>query len=111
MSVQDYQQETDSQSLVHLRVSVAKMEGMLTQALTDQGARITRIEAETAAILIRLSEKGKALASHEERISANTVRIHELEEDNDQLGAKVLAGIGALVAVASLVIQFTPLGQ
>jgi hypothetical protein len=100
--------ETDSDSIVHLRVSVARMEGMLTQALTDQGTRLTKAEADLVIVHGRLGEKGKLLATHSERIQSNTERIHDLEEARDGTTARVVAVIGAVVAAASLALQFLP---
>lgn len=98
--------ETDSESIVHLRVSVARMEGMLQQALTDQSARITKLEADNITVHNRLNEKGKAIAMHGERIKSNSDRIHELEEDNQGMHGRVVGTIGAIVASAALIISF-----
>jgi hypothetical protein len=100
--------ETDSESIVHLRVSVARMEGMLTQALTDQGARLTKAEADLVVVHGRLGDKGKLLATHTEQIRSNAERIEDLENRNDGQSARVVAIIGACVAIASLVFDFTP---
>lgn len=102
--------ETDSASLVAVRVSVAKMEGMLTQALSDHGTRIANSEAEIVKIHGRLSEKGKLLATHNEQISSNRDRIKDLEEANDASVARVIAVAGVVVAAASFVFQFLPFG-
>jgi hypothetical protein len=103
--------ETDSESIVHLRVSVARMEGMLTQALTDQGARLTKAEADLVVVHGRLGDKGKLLATHTEQIASNRTRIEDLENRNDGQGARALAILAGVVGVASLVVQFTPIGN
>lgn len=92
-------------SLHELRVSVARMEGMLSQALTDQSQRITRAEADIGSINVRLNDKAKVIATHGERIKANSDRIHELEEDKQGFHGRVLGTIGAIVAAAALIVS------
>jgi len=103
--------ESDTASLVAVRVSVAKMEGMLTQALSDHGTRISNTEAEVVKIHGRLSEKGKLLATHTEQINSNRDRIEDLEEANDASVARLIAVGGVVVAAASFVFQFLPFGK
>jgi len=128
--------ESDTASLVAVRVSVAKMEGMLTQALSDHGTRISSLEAGQVAIHARLAEKGKLLATHTEQITSNRERIEDLEDHDksdqvathteqlqahtyrikgledakDATTARLIAVAGVVVAAASFVFQFLPFG-
>ena len=118
--------ESPGDSITLLRVAVARMEGMLTQALSDQGTRLTKAEAEITAVHGRLSEKGKLLASHTERIESNHDRIIELERRQELCAPKhrleelerkqenavprtvavfspIIAGVALIVGIAQLI--------
>jgi hypothetical protein len=81
--------------LTLVRLDVAEMKGMLGQALSDHGQRITNLESDNIAIHGRLSDKGKTLARHDER-------INDLEQDNDARLGRILGTLGAVVGVLGL---------
>lgn len=105
-------QQTDDHQLqppgiVGLQVAVAEMKGMLHQALSDQGQRITKLEADMTVVHGRLGDKGKLLATHTERIQSNHDRIEDLEDrqqgavsKNTTVVAVVLAAAGLLIGLA-----------
>lgn len=82
-------------ALTRVRLDVAEMKGMLTQALHDHGSRISNLETDNLAIHGRLSDKGKLLARHDER-------IEDLENDRDAFHGKVLGVVGAIVGLVGL---------
>ena len=81
---------------------------MLTQALTDQGQRLTRVEGDVVAIHTRLNEKAKKIATHEEQIKSNSGRIEDLEDSRDGAQNRFLAILAGIVGTASFVFQFLP---
>jgi chromosome segregation ATPase len=100
-----------AEDLIILRVTVARMEGMLTQALTDQSVRMTKAETEISALRDglstvhnRLGEKGKMLATHTERIQSNHDRIEDLEDRQQAAMPRTVAVIGPVVAAAALLL-------
>lgn len=96
--------QAEPEGIVALQVSVAEMKGMLHQALSDQGQRITKIEADVGTIHGRLSDKGKMLATHTEQISSNRDRIEDLEHAQQGAVSKNTAIIACVLAAAGLVI-------
>jgi hypothetical protein len=83
--------------LTLVRLDVAEMKGMLGQALSDHGQRITNLETDNTTIHARLSDKGNALARHDER-------IQDLENDNSARQGRVLGILGAVVGFGGLVL-------
>lgn len=82
-------------ALTLVRLDVAEMKGMLGQALSDHGQRITNLESDNIAIHARLSDKGKTLARHDER-------IEDLEHDNDARTGRILGTLGAIAGLGAL---------
>lgn len=101
--------EANGDDLVMLRVSVARMEGMLTQALTDQSQRVTKVEADVGVIHGRLSEKGKLLATHSEKIQQNHDRIEDIEERQKAAMPRTVAVIAPVIAAAALIVSLAQL--
>lgn len=89
---------SDDEQLIQTRLDVAEMKGMLTQALSDHGQRISNLEADARQKDIRLGEKAKRLAGHEERIK-------DLEDDNSARMGRVLGVLGSIIAAAALVVS------
>jgi CII-binding regulator of phage lambda lysogenization HflD len=106
--MQHDEQQLQPPGIVGLQVAVAEMKGMLHQALSDQGQRITKLEADMTVVHGRLGDKGKLLATHTERIQSNHDRIENLEDQqqgavsrNTAITAVILAALGFIVSVAS----------
>lgn len=94
----------NDEQTVKLQIAVARMEGMLHQALMDQGKRISNIEAELGKVNGMLSEKGKMLATHAEQIRSNYDRIGDLENKQHNAASKNAAVIAVVVAAAGLLL-------
>lgn len=77
-----------------LRVSVARIEGMLTATLARHDQRLDQHEGTLNDHGRRLDEKGKDLARHDER-------LNDLEEDNSARWGRV-TGILALLISAGV---------
>lgn len=78
-----------------LRISVARIEGMLTATLSRQDQRLNQHEGTLTQHEGRLNEKGKTLARHDERIT-------DLEEDSAAQWGRVTGVFALLVAVAGV---------
>ncbi len=88
--------------LTQLRIDVAEMRGMLSQALSDHGQRITGIEADNRTLHGRLSDKGKTLATHAEHFTAVDKAIYDLEQANLGFAARVALIIGSVAGLGGL---------
>jgi len=97
------EQQMQPPGIVGLQVAVAEMKGMLHQALSDQGQRITKLEADMTTVHGRLGDKGKLLATHTERIQSNHDRIEDLEKQQENAGSKNLAIGGFILAAFGVV--------
>lgn len=86
--------------LVQVRVDVAEMRGMLSQALSDHGQRISNIEVDNRVLHGRLSDKGRILATHDEKIIGVERAVNALENNRIGMPAKV----GIFVAMATGII-------
>lgn len=85
-----------------LRISVARIEGMLTGTLARHDQRLDQHEGTLVQHEARLTEKGNTLARHDERIK-------DLEEDNDARWGRVTGILGLLVAAGVALFNiFTP---
>lgn len=98
----------ESNDIMQTRLDVAEMKGMLTQALTDHGNRLSHLEGDNVSIHSRLGEKGKMLATHSEQIKNAEKAINVLENDNRSRRANGFALIAILIAGASLLLEFIP---
>ena len=77
-----------------LRISVARIEGMLTATLARHDQRLDQHEGTLNQHGRRLDDKGKTLARHDER-------LNDLEEDNSARWGRVTGVLALLVAAAS----------
>lgn len=85
-----------------LRISVAKIEGMLTATLARHDQRLDQHEGTLDQHGRRLDEKGKTLARHDERIK-------DLEEDNSARWGRVTGIVALLIAAGgTFFTMFTP---
>lgn len=75
-----------------LRISVARIEGMLTATLARHDQRLDQHEDTLKQHESRLNEKAKTLARHDERVS-------DLEEDSAAAWGRVTGVLALLVAV------------
>lgn len=89
-------------AITALQVQTAEMKGMLHQALSDQGQRITKLEADMTVVHGRLGDKGKLLATHTERIQSNHDRIEDLEQAQQGAVSKNTAVVAVVLAAGSL---------
>lgn len=78
-----------------LRISVARIEGMLTATLARHDQRLDQHEGTLNQHEVRLNEKGKTLARHDER-------LNDLEEDSAALWGRVLGILALLVSGAAV---------
>ena len=108
--MQQQQMQQLQQLVTALQVSTAEMKGMLHQALTDQGQRVTKLEADMTVVHGRLGDKGKLLATHTEQIGSNRERIEDLEQaqqgavsKNAAIVAVVLAAGGFILTLARMI--------
>lgn len=92
----------EDDALTATRLDVAEMKGMLKQALSDHGQRIANLEKDNMTLHARLSDKGKALATHSEKIGGLERAVNDLETDNDARMGKILGIIGGVVGLAGL---------
>ena len=83
--------ETDAD----LRISVARIEGMLTATLARHDQRLDQHEGTLDQHGRRLEEKGKLLARHDERLK-------DLEEDNSARWGRVTGLIALIVTAGGL---------
>lgn len=74
-----------------LRISVARIEGMLTATLARHDQRLDQHEDTLKQHEARLNEEAKLLSRHDERVK-------DLEEDNDARWGRVTGILGLLVA-------------
>lgn len=85
-----------------LRISVARIEGMLTATLARHDQRLDQHEGTLTQHEVRLNEKGKTLARHDER-------INDLEEDSAVAWGRVTGVLALLVSAAAVIWNiFTP---
>lgn len=84
-----------------LRISVARIEGMLTATLSRHDQRLDQHEGTLTQHGHRLDEKGKTLARHDER-------INDLEEDNSARWGRVTGIVALLIAAGGLVFNLLP---
>ncbi|WP_282845857.1 hypothetical protein [Microbacterium oxydans] len=75
-----------------LRISVARIEGMLTATLARHDQRLDQHEGTLNQHEMRIGEKGKMLARHDER-------INDLEEDSAAQWGRVMGVLALLVSV------------
>lgn len=87
-----------------LRISVARIEGMLTATLARHDQRLDQHENTLNQHLTRLNEKGKLLARHDERISSNLARIEDLEDDNSARLGRILGVLALIVSAAGVLL-------
>lgn len=78
-----------------LRVSVARIEGMLTATLARHDQRLDQHEGTLDQHGRRLDEKGKTLARHDER-------LNDLEEDNSARWGRTTGILALLVSAAGV---------
>jgi hypothetical protein len=97
--------QAEPEGIVALQVSVAEMKGMLHQALSDQGQRITKLESDMTTVHGRLSDKGKTLATHTEQIGSNRDRIEDLEQAQQGAVSKNTAIIACVLAAGGLILS------
>lgn len=83
------QDETD------LRISVARIEGMLTATLARHDQRLDQHEGTLTQHGNRLNEKGKTLARHDERIK-------DLEDDSSARWGRVTGVLALLISAGSV---------
>lgn len=81
------QNETD------LRISVARIEGMLTATLARHDQRLDQHEGTLNQHGARLNDKGKTLARHDERLK-------DLEDDNAGRTGRVVGVISLIISGA-----------
>lgn len=86
----------DAANHVDLRISVARIEGMLTATLARHDQRLDQHEGTLTQHGARLDDKGKTLARHDER-------LNDLEEDNSARWGRVTGLIALLVAGGSTI--------
>ena len=85
-----------------LRISVARIEGMLTATLARHDQRLDQHEGTLMQHGTRLDEKGKTLARHDER-------LNDLEEDNSARWGRVTGVLALLVSAGGfLYVLITP---
>jgi uncharacterized protein (DUF3084 family) len=82
-----------------LRISVARIEGMLTATLARHDQRLDQHENTLSQHDQRLNDKGKLIARHDERIASNLGRIEDLESNNSSRFTRFLASSGVLIAI------------
>lgn len=87
-----------------LRIEVAEMRGMLSQALSDHGQRLVDLENDNRVIHGRLSDKGKTLATHTEQISGLQKAVNAIEQNRIGAFARVGIVLGACTGIAGLML-------
>lgn len=92
--------------LMATRLAVAKIEGMLTVVISNNDNRIKSLEESRIAHEIRLNDKAKTIARHDERIEDLEGDIAEAKNDTRAKEAKSLAfgslALGAVVAIIAI---------
>ncbi len=78
-----------------LRISVARIEGMLTATLARHDQRLDQHENTLTQHGVRLDDKGKTLARHDER-------LNDLEEDSAAQWGRVLGVLALLVSAGAV---------
>jgi hypothetical protein len=87
---------SEGDNLLQTRLDVAEMKGMLSQVVSNHNERLAAHDKELDVHEMRLNEKARTIARHDERIKG-------LEEDSNARQGKVLGIIGSVVAVFGLV--------
>lgn len=83
-----------------LRISVARIEGMLTATLARHDQRLDQHENTLNQHGMRLDDKGKTLARHDERLS-------DLEEDSSARWGRTTGVLALIVAAAGALYTMT----
>lgn len=82
-----------------LRISVARIEGMLTATLARHDQRLDQHEGTLTQHGSRLDEKGKTLARHDER-------LNDLEEDSSARWGRVTGVLALLTSAGALLLAY-----
>lgn len=90
--------------LTLVRLDVAEMKGMLGQALSDHGQRLSNIETDNIAIHGRLTDKGKRIERHDERLDGIDEDVVELKAANNSRSTRVLGVLGAVAGLGALLL-------
>jgi hypothetical protein len=93
---------TDSDDAVmHTRLDVAEMKGMLTQLVSAHAERIHAAEVRLSAHEVRLNEKKAQIARHDER-------IQDLEDDNSGRWGRVMGVLGLIASGIAIFVSWLP---
>lgn len=84
-----------------LRISVARIEGMLTATLARHDQRLDQHEGTLMQHGGRLEEKGRTLARHDERLS-------DLEEDSSGRWGRTTGILAIIIAAAGVLFNVLP---
>lgn len=95
------EQDTD---LVAVRIQVAEMHGMLTQALGDHGQRLTALEQEQAVLHGRITTKRAVISTHAEQISGLQQAVNKLENARLSMLGRVGIVLASCTGVGGMIL-------
>lgn len=98
-------ESTDSNTIGQVRVDIGRLEGMLSQVISDYGRRITDAEVAHRQLRVDLTavndNLGARLAEVNTRVVKNTENVSELRTDITEINFKQNATLGRAMAVLS----------
>lgn len=91
-----------NEPIVDLQITVARMEGMLSQALSDQGNRILNAETNIGAINTRIGATSEIVSTHGEKIVNVERDINEIKDKQNSFWAKLWPPLALIVTALAL---------
>lgn len=91
-----------NEPIVDLQITVARMEGMLSQALSDQGNRILNAETNLGTLNTRVSATSEVVSSHGEKIVGVERDIAEMKEKQNSFWTKVWPPLALILTALAL---------
>ena len=92
----------EDEPLTKLRIDVAEMRGMLSQALGDHGQRLTAQEAESRVLHTRVTALATAGTTAIARIDSAEKAINDLENAHLGFPARVSIALGSVTGLGGL---------
>lgn len=96
--------------LMATRLAVAEIKGMLSVVIANNDTRIKALEEARVTHDIRLNDKSKDIARHDEKIKNMEADIQEAKDDtkskeakNLAVGSLILGGVVALIAIFNFI--------
>lgn len=92
-----------SEDIVEIKVSMARMEGMLTQALSDHNIRLGNAEE-------AIRQESSKMTNHSRQIGRNEIKINNAEQDIDSIHSKLDGSLSKNIQIIMAVVASVALG-